>query len=33
MKMRQGGVSPISPDMLRKHVTLLLFHGVAPQKP
>ncbi|ADW71778.1 MULTISPECIES: TetR/AcrR family transcriptional regulator [Rahnella] len=33
MKMRREGASPISPDMLRKHVALLLFHGVAPQKP
>ena len=32
MKMRQEGASPISPDMLRKHVALLLFHGVSPQK-
>lgn len=32
MKMRQGAASPITPDMLRKHVAVLLFHGVAPQK-
>ncbi|QLK62998.1 TetR family transcriptional regulator [Enterobacteriaceae bacterium Kacie_13] len=33
MKMRQGAASPISPEALRKHVSVLLFHGVAPQKP
>jgi len=33
MKMRQGATSLITPDMLRKHVAVLLFHGVAPQKP
>ncbi len=33
MKMRQGTASLITPDMLRKHVSVLLFHGVAPQKP
>lgn len=32
MKMRQDAASPITPDMLRKHVAVLLFHGVAPQK-
>ncbi|TPG58902.1 TetR/AcrR family transcriptional regulator [Ewingella americana] len=33
MKMRQGAASLITPDALRKHVAVLLFHGVAPHKP
>ncbi|MGV8927827.1 MAG: TetR/AcrR family transcriptional regulator [Ewingella sp.] len=32
MKMRQGAASLITPDMLRKHVAVLLFHGLTPQK-
>ncbi|AVF36340.1 TetR/AcrR family transcriptional regulator [Rahnella sikkimica] len=32
MKMRKEGGSLISPDMLRKHVALLLFNGLGPQK-
>lgn len=32
MKMRKEGGSLISPDMLRQHVSLLLFNGLGPQK-